>query len=192
MRFVAASLWCSFCPVGLQQPIWTYWKRYSAISQFCGDFYFRVKSSFPVLFTQIIALLCWFHWKQLPEWSTTCCQKMGEGEYKLASLIWASNYLLFFFSLSVILLVWLGNLMHLFWFRLVNVFPRIQFWRSLLHLCFWFFFSVFFLAFFFFHCLAPFNTWFSACKFSELLQVTEFLRGWRRSSKQENTPENIL
>lgn len=35
--------------------------------------------------------LCWCHWKQLSQWSSTCCQKTRERECKLASLIWASN-----------------------------------------------------------------------------------------------------
>lgn len=64
--------------------------RHPDTSRFYGDFSSRVKSSEP---------LCWFHWKQLSQWSGTCCRKMREREYKLASLIWAGNcFFIFPFS----------------------------------------------------------------------------------------------
>lgn len=139
MRSLATSLWCWFCPLGLQQPIKAQRKRYSTTSQFCGHFYFRVKSSFPVLFTWIIALIWVSH-----------CADFTESSFqnKAVDVVkkwWRENVneLLWFELVRTsplppppqILLIGLGNLMRLFWFRLIKVFPRIQFWGLLYLWC---------------------------------------------------------
>lgn len=139
--------------------------------------------------------LCWFHWKQLPEWSSTCCQKRGWGEwweYKLTSLIWASNCVLFFSLCKFCSFDWVTWCIF-FCFRLISVSqnPILRSSISVLVLVWW----VFCVGCFFFFLIVWYHLILDSqlAEFSGLLQGMEFLRGWRRDSKQENTPEqNIL
>lgn len=99
MRSLATSLWCWFCPLGLQQPIKAQRKRYSTTSQFCGHFYFRVKSSFPVLFTWIIALIWVSH-----------CADFTESSFQNKAV-------------DVVKKWWRENVNELLWFELVRTSP---------------------------------------------------------------------
>lgn len=99
MRSLATSLWCWFCPLGLQQPIRAQRKRYSTTSQFCGHFYFRVKSSFPVLFTWIIALIWVSH-----------CADFTESSFQNKAV-------------DVVKKWWRENVNELLWFELVRTSP---------------------------------------------------------------------
>lgn len=101
MRPGGPSLCCWVCEVGLQQLIWAH---SNTLCHLLWEFLFQGQIFLPSFIHTdhgfiLGELLCWFHWRQLSQWSSTCCQKMKQRGYKLASLIWANNCF-FIFSFS--------------------------------------------------------------------------------------------